>query len=415
MNEAIKPKAICGRPVHSFFTGKDKYLRLQKHCISDITPPISENESTFILVTDGGGTITINGVTFPMKRGSFVWLQSYHTFTIKAYSIQPLKLNVCVYDYPLSSFLTFHEPASDTVDAIIDAPPIITLDGNRLEKIEGLFDEFEEEDSCFDPGSSLIKVAILGQFANFFIHHSLKQHRPDSPPERPLGWKAALYISAHFAEDITAQGVASHFGSTAAALNRELRTISGYSFSQFLNRVRVNIASIALLYEGMSLSYVAAHSGFPSDVAFYRIFKKYMGTTPIEYRKLLLNDGQGVYRGMIMSTTLMEVLNYSYSSYSEPVDIKETSKKLFISESVIRDLVYENFSSHYKDLAILTRIRHAEALLLTTDLPIVDIAVNVGFNCSRSFTRTFKRIYGMAPSEYRERNRGGRNQNEKEK
>ena len=46
--------------------------------------------------------------------------------------------------------------------------------------------------------------------------------------------------------------------------------------------------------------------------------------------------------------------------------------------------------------------------LLTTDLPIVDIAVNVGFNCSRSFTRTFKKIYEMAPSEYRETHRGGK-------
>ena len=408
MKEAIKSKSICGRPVHSFFSGRDKYLRLQKHCISDITPPISENESIFVFVTGGSGAITINGVSFPLKRGSFIWLQSYHTFTIRAGSVQPLLLSVCVYDYPLSSFLTFHEPEPGTVDAIIDAPPVISLDGARLDKIEALFHEFEEEDSCFDPGSALIKVAVLGQFANFFIHHSIKQHRPETNCERPLGWKAVLYISAHFAEDLTSQSVAAHFGSAAAVLNRELRLISGYSFSQFLNRVRVNIASVALLYDGMSLSYVAAHSGFTSEVAFYRIFKKYMGTTPIEYRNQLLNDGSGVYRGMIMSTTLMEVLNHTYSSFSEPVDIKEASKRLYISESVIRDLVYDTFRSHYKDLAVLTRIRHAEALLLTTDLPIVDIAVNVGFNCSRSFTRTFKKIYEMAPSEYRETHRGGK-------
>ena len=61
------------------------------------------------------------------------------------------------------------------------------------------------------------------------------------------------------------------------------------------------------LYEDMSLSYVAEHSGFSSEVAFYRIFKKYTGTTPLEYRKQMLESGEKVYRGMIMSQMLMDV------------------------------------------------------------------------------------------------------------
>lgn len=39
MPNTIKSRPICGSPVHSVFTGKDKYLRLQKHTISDITRP----------------------------------------------------------------------------------------------------------------------------------------------------------------------------------------------------------------------------------------------------------------------------------------------------------------------------------------------------------------------------------------
>ena len=163
MPNTIKSKPICGSPVHSVFTGKDKYLRLQKHTISDITPPICENESLFILVNSGCGTITINGVEFPFEQSTFVWLQSYHTFTIKADSDDPLELSICVYDYPLSSFLALREPSPDTVDAIMVALPVIRLEGVYQQKIRDLFDEFEKEDSCFDPGSSLIKVSILDE------------------------------------------------------------------------------------------------------------------------------------------------------------------------------------------------------------------------------------------------------------
>lgn len=411
-NKSALSKAICGRPVHTFFTGKNKYLRIQKHCIYDVTPPICENESLFMLVTEGEGTITINGVEFPFNYGSFIWLQSYHTFTIQADQEHPLSISVCVFDYPLASFLTFHEPAPNEVHALIDACPVIHLDKVQFGKINDLFEEFQLEDACFDPGSALIKVAILGQLTAYFIKHYTKQSVTSDGKAYPLGWRATLYISAHFAEKLTVEGVSLLFDINPSALNRELRRISGYNFSQNLNRTRVNIASIALLYEGMSLSYVASHSGFSSEVSFYRIFKQYAGCPPLEYRASILNDGEGVYRSMIMETTLMDILNYSYSSFSSPDDIKEASKNLYISERVIRDLVYEKLGLSYKDLTVLTRIRHAEALLLTTDLPLVDIAVNVGFNCSRSFSRTFYKIYGVKPSEYRKLHQKG-NENEK--
>lgn len=401
MKRVIKSKRICGRPVHAYFTGIDKYLRLQKHSISDITPPISENESLFILVTSGTGLIVINGVEFPFETGAFAWIQSYHTFSIQSLGDHPLEINVCVYDYALSSFLVFEDPESHTIDAITDAQPILYPEGEVLSKIQCLFHEFDKENTNYDPGSSLIKVSILGQLSSIFIRHSIKHPQDDAENVKPLGWRAILYISVHFDKDITAESVAMHFDSTATALNRELRNISGYNFDQTLNRIRVNIASTALLYAGMSLSYIATYSGFSSEALFYRNFKKYMGTTPLKYRNQILNNGEGVYRGMVMESTIMKVLNHSYSNYSSPINISSTSKELYISENVIRDLVYEKFGTTYNDVTTLTRIRHAEALLLTTDLPIMDIAINVGFNCSRTLSRAFHNIHGLTPSEYR--------------
>lgn len=401
MKSVIKSKSICGRPVHSYFTGIDKYLRLQKHSISDVTPPISENESLFILVTSGRGLIFINGVEFPFEAGAFVWIQSYHTFSIQPYSDSPLEICVCVYDYALSSFLVFEDPEASTINAITDAQPILYPEGELLSKIQYLFKEFEIENENYDPGSSLIKVSILGQLSSIFIKNSIKHNQDDVDNVKPLGWKVILYTSVHFAKDINAESVANHFNSTVAVLNRELRNISGYNFDQTLNRIRVNIASTALLYVGMSLSYIATYSGFSSEALFYRNFKKYMGTTPQKYRNQILNSGDGVYRGMIMESTLMKILNHSYSNSSSPINISNTSKDLYISENVIRDLIYEKFGTTYNDLTSLTRVRHAEALLLTTDLPIMDIAINVGFNCPRTLSRAFYNIHGLPPSEYR--------------
>lgn len=403
MEDIPRSKPICGKPTNSFFVNKDRYLRLQTHKINDITPPISENESLLIIITNGSGSIIINGVEFNLKTNTFIWLQSYHTFTIKCNSYEPLEFKLFVYDYPLSSFLAFKEPSHNAIDTIVDAIPIIYLDDKYSERVNDLIDEFSEFDEIFTPGASLIKVSILGELAKIFIDISIKNHSSNNVSSpKPLAWKAILYMSKFFYKDLTADSVAKIFNTTATILNRDLRNVSGYNFIQNLNRIRVNIASSALLYEDLSLSYIALHSGFSSEVVFYRIFKQYMHTTPIEYRnKLITQNNNSVYRGMIMSSCLMQILNYTYDNFSSPIDLKIVSKDLFLSENTIRNIIHEKFKSSYKSIILFNRIRHAEALLLTTDLTILDIAINVGFNCDRSFSRAFKKICNMTPSEYR--------------
>lgn len=47
----------------------------------------------------------------------------------------------------------------------------------------------------------------------------------------------------------------------------------------------------------------------------------------------------------------------------------------------------------------------AELLVQNTEMPIADIALHCGFSEAGSFTRTFRRFYGITPSQYREQNK----------
>lgn len=407
MEKKIKAIPICGHPEKGFFTGKDKYLHIQNYSLSDRTPPISEDDSLFVLVKSGSGSITINGVELPLEVGSFCWLQSYHTFTIEPQYGETLEMSVCVYDYPLSSFLTFRELTPDLMQTIMGASPVLKPEGERLATIKELLEEFELENDLSDPGSALIKVSILGQLASIYISIGLKRLKVADAVARPLVWTAILYMSSHYVEDITAESVAERYGTDAATLNRELRKITGLNFVKNLNRIRVNISSGSILFEDLSFAYTAKRAGFASEVAFYRSFKKYWGITPQEYRDQLINTGEGVYRDMIMSTALMSVLNYIYINFSEQINLKALAKDLYTSESTIRSMISDKFGTSCRDVIDRNRIRHAEALLLTTDLPILDIAVHVGYNSGRTFTRSFKERNRMTPGEYRSVYRGG--------
>ena len=63
---------------------------------------------------------------------------------------------------------------------------------------------------------------------------------------------------------------------------------------------------------------------------------------------------------------------------------------------------------------MLCRVRHAEPLLLNTDLPLLDIAIRVGFNSTKVFARAFRRVNGISPGEYRQRAKGGKDGSQEE-
>ena len=57
---------------------------------------------------------------------------------------------------------------------------------------------------------------------------------------------------------------------------------------------------------------------------------------------------------------------------------------------------YFNFNSLLNSL----RIELAKQLLHESDARSIDIALEVGFSCERSFHRAFKQLTGMTPREY---------------
>jgi transcriptional regulator GlxA family with amidase domain len=59
------------------------------------------------------------------------------------------------------------------------------------------------------------------------------------------------------------------------------------------------------------------------------------------------------------------------------------------------------------------RIERAKALLRDTDLPILEIALQTGWNSLGTFGRTFRDVTGESPSELRERERAARHELER--
>ena len=401
LNTQQKAQPLCEKPVSGIFAGPDKYLHLQSVSITELMPPTVEDESLFIYVREGLGQITINGVVFNLVPGTLCWLQSYHVFSICPQLGSTLHLQVLVYDYPLASYMTFRSNDEENLNVFSTSIPVYALTGDTRREAESLIDEFAGYEDQQGSGANLMKCAILGQLSYLFID-LCKQYSATHVHLRhqwPLGWILSLFIAYACADDLDPKDVADSFGVSVPTLNRELRITTGMNFAQSVSRARINLAAGAILFSELSFHFISTYCGFRSEVAFYRTFRELKGMTPQEYREYAISS-PAVPRKMV-SETVERILYYLHTNYREQISLKTMARDLYISENIIRTLLQEHLNTNFKEILSAYRLQYAEALLVVSDMPVLDVSLASGFNSERTFTRLFKQRNGITPSAYR--------------
>lgn len=96
--------------------------------------------------------------------------------------------------------------------------------------------------------------------------------------------KAMLYISNNFSNDLTLEEVATYVHLNPAYFSSIFKQSSGSSFKEYLNMVRVEESKRLLANTDYSIIDIAIATGFEDQSYFSKVFKKYTGLTPKQYR-----------------------------------------------------------------------------------------------------------------------------------
>jgi two-component system response regulator YesN len=103
---------------------------------------------------------------------------------------------------------------------------------------------------------------------------------------RALVVSAQRYIDAHFAQaSLDLEEVASAARISPGYLSRLLKLETGFSFVDYLARVRINKAVQMMSDPAVKVYEVAEAVGYQSQHYFSRAFKRVFGRPPVEYRK----------------------------------------------------------------------------------------------------------------------------------
>lgn len=101
------------------------------------------------------------------------------------------------------------------------------------------------------------------------------------------------------------------------------------------------------------------------------------------------------------SSLLLRVLMWMRAHFTENVTMEDAAKDLGYTVGYISHCLDGIENMNFRWLLNSIRIEHACALLAKSDAKIIDIALQCGFTCERSFHRVFNSMMGLTPGEYR--------------
>lgn len=100
--------------------------------------------------------------------------------------------------------------------------------------------------------------------------------------------KAVKYIQLHYAQDITLEDIANKSGFSTYYFCKMFKKYYNSSFTDYLSNVRIEQAKILLHDPHLNIKDITQKIGYIDPNYFTRVFKKYEGITPTEYRNKIL-------------------------------------------------------------------------------------------------------------------------------
>lgn len=100
-----------------------------------------------------------------------------------------------------------------------------------------------------------------------------------------LAIQVSNYIQHHISETVTVEAIAKHLYLSRPYLSAKFKEETGMSLTDFILKEKAEEAKRLLCYSDKSLLNISNYLGFSSQSHFSRVFKKYSGYSPGEYRE----------------------------------------------------------------------------------------------------------------------------------
>lgn len=234
------------------------------------------------LITDGEGVFIVNGIEYPVTRGSFCFLRPTDLHEIKTSA--PLRtINI-----PLSNTViaeeVFHALTAE------NRYYICKLDEETLGFAESLSTHLYKLTYQAQEGVKF-KRATVRSLLTLLI--SLFFRFPNLAPTQtenaaPI-FRSISYIHLNFTSNPPLSRVANESGLQVNYFCKKFKRVTGKTYTDYLNELKIDYSCRLLQSTNLSVIEICFTCGFASVSQFNREFKKRKGVTPVSYRKSVVS------------------------------------------------------------------------------------------------------------------------------
>lgn len=100
-----------------------------------------------------------------------------------------------------------------------------------------------------------------------------------------------------------------------------------------------------------------------------------------------------------MISLIHESIRYINSNYASDITPVECAKRANLSYSYYAKIFRTVAGKSFKEYLTGLRLAKAHNILLSTDFPVIDVALSCGYKSPAYFTAEYKKLYGVTPSE----------------
>ncbi|WP_156299263.1 AraC family transcriptional regulator [Streptobacillus canis] len=395
----------------------DNTFNQSKRAVSIVTKLIDEigdktihTTHRFAFVVSGIGKIKLNEVEYTIKENSLISISPWSTTEITEVK---KNINVLIFSYNksyISRIVNHIRPEYIDIFNNIEKLGEVDLDGREGTKIKKILLEIRAEIGddnileCVDQfmAEAYSEIFIISKFLEFLVVISRNSNKIGHNDETGYSEAQLLikYIHAHSNEKLTINKLALIFFMSESTVRRYIEEFTDLTFNELLYKIRLSKTEDLLLYTNLSLDEIANMSGFVDGSHITKIWNMKKNMTPTAYRNM--------YRESFAAFNeedkkiIFDIINYINNEYMQDINLEQISKKYNLSETKINKLllsyVDRNFSTYLNHI----RINKACELLINTEIPIIDICFEVGYNNIKSFNNNFKKNKNMTPTCFRE-------------
>lgn len=222
--------------------------------------------------------------TYPIKKGGLVFIGKYDLHKTADTGVADHERILIQFDDSfLASFTNplvlapFHKTSKRLLLTVQEQSRVETILFQMLEEYENRLPGWESYLKA-----SLVKLLIGNE--RLFQEESIVNFEYASPLHRKIS-EVVEYINVNYGEEINLSSLSRTFYISPYYLSRKFKEVTGFSFLEYVNSVRIKEAQTLLRQTDEQIIRIAELTGFDNISHFGRVFKQMMKISPTEYRK----------------------------------------------------------------------------------------------------------------------------------